>query len=78
MLGKRIQACAERVRAAPAGVAAHDILGTPDDLKLRSSMTLFAEVAPDEPVFRAVLVRFYAGQPDEETLALLVGDQPIA
>ncbi len=46
-------------------------LGVVDALKLRSSMTLFAHVAPDEPVFRSVLDAWYGGRPDERTLALL-------
>ncbi len=43
------------------------ILGPVDALKLRSSMTLFARAAPGEPVFAAVLERFYGGAPDPET-----------
>lgn len=39
------------------------VFGFPDDLKLRSSMTLFAAAAPDEPVFSAVLDKFFGGQP---------------
>lgn len=46
-----------RVRATR-GRSAHEIFGSPDDLKLRSSMTLFAHAAPDEPLFRRVLERF--------------------
>jgi len=47
------------------------LLGSPDDLKLRSSMTLFATAAPAEPVFAAVLNRFFDGVPDSRTLILL-------
>lgn len=47
------------------------MFGFPDDLKLRSSMTLFAAAAPDEPVFAAVLEKFFGGQPDARTLQLL-------
>jgi len=46
---------------------AEEVLGTVDALKLRSSMTLFARAAHDEPLFREVLDRFFAGDPDEET-----------
>jgi uncharacterized protein (DUF1810 family) len=53
------------------GRSALQIMGSPDDLKLRSSMTLFAQVAPDETVFGAVLDRYFDGVPDERTLALL-------
>jgi uncharacterized protein (DUF1810 family) len=72
VLGRRLKECAELVLASPIGLTAHDIFGTPDDLKLRSSMALFAAVAQDEPVFGDVLARFYEGKPDEATLALLV------
>lgn len=47
------------------------VLGATDALKLRSSMTLFEAVAPDEPVFGEVLDRFYAGERDPQTLRRL-------
>lgn len=47
------------------------VMGYPDDLKLKSSMTLFAEVAPDIPVFEQVLQKFFAGEKDPRTLKLL-------
>ena len=47
------------------------VMGYPDDLKLKSSMTLFAEVAPDIPVFEQVLQKFFAGEKDAKTLQLL-------
>ena len=47
------------------------VMGYPDDLKLRSSMTLFAEAAPEYPVFQQVLDKFYGGKKDSGTLALL-------
>ena len=47
------------------------VFGFPDDLKLRSSMTLFAAAAPDEPVFAAVLDKFFDGRPDTRTLQIL-------
>lgn len=46
------------------------VMGYPDDLKLRSSMTLFALAEPDCPVFPAVLDKFYGGRRDERTVAL--------
>ena len=49
------------------------ILGSPDDVKFRSSMTLFAAVAPDEPRFRQALERFFDGVPDAITLDRLGG-----
>jgi uncharacterized protein (DUF1810 family) len=47
------------------------VFGYPDDLKLRSSMTLFARAAPDEAVFTAVLDRYFDGEPDPATLERL-------
>jgi uncharacterized protein (DUF1810 family) len=47
------------------------IFGYPDDLKFRSSVTLFAAAAPGEPAFRAALDKYFAGEPDAATLALL-------
>ena len=47
------------------------IMGYPDDLKLRSCMTLFAEAAPDEEVFQKVLDKFFDGKKDERTLEIL-------
>ncbi len=47
------------------------VMGYPDDLKLRSSMTLFAAAEPDCQVFQRVLDKFYGGMPDKKTLDLL-------
>ena len=47
------------------------IMGYPDDLKLRSCMTLFAEADPNEEVFQRVLDKFFNGEKDERTLAIL-------
>ena len=53
------------------GLSAQAIFGATDAMKLRSCATLFAAVAPEEPVFQQVLDQYYAGAPDERTLALL-------
>ena len=50
---------------------AGDVMGYPDDLKLRSSMTLFHEVAPEIDVFQKVLDKFFEGKPDQKTIELL-------
>jgi len=50
---------------------ADEVMGFPDNLKLRSSMTLFALADPSCPVFRQVLDKFFGGQPDERTKELL-------
>ena len=50
---------------------AHAIFGSPDDLKLRSCMTLFAALPNTDPVFEAVLEKFFGGAGDETTLEIL-------
>lgn len=47
------------------------VMGWPDDLKLRSSMTLFSKASEDNAVFLTVLDKYYGGQPDSETLNIL-------
>lgn len=47
------------------------VFGYPDDLKLKSSMTLFASVKPENPLFQRVLDKFYHGTKDAKTLQLL-------
>ena len=47
------------------------ILGYPDDLKFRSSMTLFQRAAPDAEIFSTALDKYFAGKPDPLTLELL-------
>jgi len=49
----------------------HAILGSPDDMKLKSCMTLFASIQNSNPVFEKVLQKFYNGQKDEKTLSFL-------
>ncbi len=70
LLGPRLLECTGAVLAVE-GRTAHEIFGSPDDLKFRSSMTLFAEAAPDETLFTAALGKFYRGAPDPATLELL-------
>lgn len=70
VLGPRLRECAE-VLATHAGRSATEILGYPDDLKVRSSMTLFARAADDAGPFRAVLDAFYGGDEDQATVDLL-------
>jgi uncharacterized protein (DUF1810 family) len=50
------------------GRTAHDIFGSPDDVKLHSSLTLFSKVAEASPEFARGLDRFFAGKPDQATL----------
>jgi uncharacterized protein (DUF1810 family) len=51
---------------------AFEIFGSPDDMKLRSSATLFAHVSPADSVFRQLLNRFFDGKADARTLALIL------
>lgn len=66
VLGPRLLECAS-VLTSLSGLTAEKIFGGVDAVKLRSSMTLFAQAAPDEPVFRQVLARYFAGQTDPAT-----------
>jgi len=70
VLGPRLQECAELV-AAVQGRTAAEIFGYPDDLKFRSSMTLFGRADPAEPAFRTALERYFGGREDPRTVALL-------
>jgi uncharacterized protein (DUF1810 family) len=70
LLGPRLRECSELVLAVR-GKSAFEIFGKPDDVKLRSCMTLFANSVDGEPLFQEVLSRYYAGRHDERTLALL-------
>ena len=70
VLGARLRACAEALLAIT-GRTARDILGSPDDLKLCSSATLFAHCSPPGSVFHRLLERYFGGQPDALTLERL-------
>ena len=69
VLGPRLRECAEALLAHHAR-SARQILGTPDDLKLHSSATLFAEVE-GAGVFTQLLQRFFDGEVDQKTLEFL-------
>jgi uncharacterized protein (DUF1810 family) len=70
VLGPRLVAAARALADLP-GRDPVAVLGSIDALKLRSSMTLFAQADPAEPVFAAVLDRYYGGAEDDATLARL-------
>jgi uncharacterized protein (DUF1810 family) len=70
ILGPRLIEAARLVLAAE-GRTAHEIFGSPDDLKFRSSMTLFDAIAPNN-VFAAALEKYFDGERDTATLAKLV------
>lgn len=70
VLGRRLAECAETILALT-GRSASEIFGYPDDLKLRSSMTLFAHVSGSGSVFIRVIDKYFGGSQDAKTLALL-------
>lgn len=74
VLGKRLVEIANALLRID-GKTATQILGSPDDLKLRSSMTLFSLINNTDPVFQAVLDKFFAGQADSKTLLLVKDDR---
>ena len=69
VLGKRLKECAETVLAIE-GRAVSEIFGYPDDLKLKSSMTLFASVADSEAIFTLVFEKYFNGERDAKTLGM--------
>ena len=70
VLGARLVDCANAILAVE-GRSASDIFGYPDDLKLKSSMTLFAAISGETSVFIKVLSKFYDGKQDEKTITIL-------
>ncbi|MBO1075044.1 DUF1810 domain-containing protein [Roseomonas marmotae] len=69
LLGPRLRECTALVLAA--GRPLRQMLGSPDDLKFHSCMSLFAAVAPEESVFREALARYFGGTPDPRTVEML-------
>ena len=72
LLGARLKDCVS-VLLALDGRPAREIFGSVDELKLRSCLTLFAQVAPEEPAFQQAIERYFAGEPDPRTLELMGG-----
>lgn len=70
VLGRRLIECAEAALAVECASAA-DVFGSPDDMKLRSSATLFARVSPGGSVFHQLLGKYFQGRPDAKTLQLI-------
>lgn len=71
LLGPRLLQCCGWLLALPGRRSALEVMGTPDDVKLRSSMTLFERTAPHQAASGRVLERYFAGERDAETLRLL-------
>ena len=70
VLGPRLVECAEAALGVE-GRSAAEIFDSPDDMKLRSSATLFAQVSPPESVFHRLLEKYFDGEPDQKTLRLI-------
>jgi uncharacterized protein (DUF1810 family) len=70
VLGPRLVECCEAVLAVE-GRSAHEVFGSPDDVKLRSCATLFAAAAPPGSVFAALIDKYFQGEPDAKTVTRL-------
>ncbi len=70
VLGPRLRACTQLVLDVN-GHSAEEIFGSPDHLKFRSCMTLFLTAATDNTLFKAALLTYFDGKPDQVTLDLL-------
>jgi len=73
VLGMRLRECVLAVLSVQ-GRSALQIMGSPDDLKLRSSMTLFSEIAETGSPFEELLARYFSGEKDTKTLEFLRRD----
>jgi len=70
VLGRRLIECAEAVLQIP-DRSAHEIFGSPDDMKLRSSATLFAAVSPSGSAFHRIIEKYFDDRPDASTIELM-------
>ena len=71
VLGERLRTCVEHVLEVRER-SAHQIFGSPDDMKFQSCLTLFAEASGEE-VFLRALEKYYGGEPDSGTVRILAG-----
>jgi len=69
VLGERLRECVDAVERLE-GRSARQLFG-PDDVKVRSSLTLFHRAAPDDHRFSDALAKYFAGEPDNRTLEIL-------
>ncbi|MEM1295293.1 MAG: DUF1810 domain-containing protein [Verrucomicrobiota bacterium] len=69
-LGPRLLECCKLILGVE-GKSATDIFGFPDDVKLRSSMTLFAQTSDPPEEFQSVIKKYFGGQGDDQTMELL-------
>ena len=71
ILGPRLRECTRLAMAIPGGIGIREIFGYPDYLKFHSCMTLFAQVADDNQIFKGALEKYFDGKPDAATLERL-------
>jgi uncharacterized protein (DUF1810 family) len=71
-LGPRLSECVDALLAVT-GRSSHEIFGSPDDMKLKSSMTLFAHISPEGSAFEQVMDGYFGGRRDGKTLELILG-----
>ena len=71
VLGPRLLECAAALEQLDPGLMASEIFGSPDDVKLRSSLTLFAHASAPGSVFERLLGKYFGGEPDDRTVAML-------
>ncbi len=70
ILGPRLRKCCDALLA-HRDAQIDQIMGFPDNLKLQSSMTLFAAIPPNDPLFQSILDEFYGGRKDPRTMEFL-------
>lgn len=70
LLGKRLKEITDALINLPSNNA-HEIFGSPDDVKLKSSMTLFASLPDADPVFESALKKFFKGEKDAKTISII-------
>ena len=70
VLGPRLRQCTQLVLDIE-GRGVEEIFGYPDDLKFRSSMTLFMTTASEPGIFKSAIDKYLAGKPDQRTLDIL-------
>jgi len=70
VLGRRLLECSRLVGAVE-GRSVSDIFGFPDNMKFRSSMTLFAQAGKERDVFEGLIAKYFAGEPDQATLDII-------
>ena len=73
-LGPRLSECADALLVVT-GRTASEIFGSPDELKLKSSTTLFAHISPEGSMFEHVLDGYFGGRRDVKTLELVHADR---